>query len=290
MESFIGKKIEGRYLISELIGVGGMANVYKATDVTDGKSVAVKILREEFYDNDEFLRRFKNESKAIALLDHPNIVKVYDVCFSRGMQMIVMEYLDGITLKEYMQQQKKLTWKETLHFTSQILKALSHAHGKGIVHRDMKPQNVMLLPNGSVKIADFGIARFARSESKTLTDRAIGSVHYISPEQARGEDTDQRADLYSVGVMMFEMLTGELPFEADSPVSVALKQIQLEAPSVTAIDGSIPEGLDKIISKTMEKDPDRRYQTADEMLEAINIFKTNPNAVFEYKYLQNSDI
>ena len=194
--SFLGKKIEGRYLVNELIGVGGMANVYKATDVVTGKEVAVKILREEFYQNEEFLRRFKNESKAIAVLSHPNIIEVYDVCFTHNIRCIVMEYVDGITLKEYMHEQSPLSWKETLHFILQILSALSHAHSKGVVHRDIKPQNVMLLSDAGIKITDFGIARFARSESHTLTDRAIGSVHYISPEQAMGDGVvDHRTDI-----------------------------------------------------------------------------------------------
>ena len=287
MDNIIGKKIEGRYQVSELIGVGGMANVYKATDTVDNKEVAIKILREEFYQNEEFLRRFKNESKAIAMLSHPNIVKVYDVCFSRGIQMIVMEYLDGITLKEYLEQQGALSWKETVHFTRQILQALSHAHERGVVHRDMKPQNVMMLSDGSLKLADFGIARFARSEAKTLTDKAIGSVHYISPEQARGENIDHRTDIYSVGVMMFEMLSGQLPFDADSAVSVALKQIQLTAPSLLTINPSIPEALDNITVKAMEKLPEMRYATAKDMLADIDLFKQNPNASFEYQYLTN---
>lgn len=285
MDNFIGKKIEGRYLISELIGVGGMANVYKATDTSDGKIVAVKVLREEFYENEELLRRFKNESKAIAMLSHPNIIEVYDVCFSHNMRCIVMEHIDGITLKEYMEEQRPLGWKETLHFIFQILKALSHAHSKGIVHRDIKPQNVMLLSDARIKITDFGIARFARSESHTITDRAIGSVHYISPEQARGGHTDQRADIYSVGVMLFEMLTGQLPFDADSPVSVALKQIELEAPSPRSINSDVPEGLEEITIRAMQKDPDRRYQSADDMLRDIEAFKHDPSVHFEYKYL-----
>lgn len=285
MDNFIGKKIEGRYQISELIGVGGMANVYKATDLSDGKTVAVKMLREEFYENEELLRRFKNESKAIAMLSHPNIIEVYDVCFAHNMRCIVMEYIDGITLKEYMEEQRPLAWKETVHFILQILKALSHAHSKGIVHRDIKPQNVMLLADAKIKITDFGIARFARSESHTLTDRAIGSVHYISPEQARGDHTDQRADIYSIGVMLYEMLTGQLPFDADSPVSVALKQIELEAPSPRGINPDIPEGLEEITLRAMEKDPDRRYQSADDMLADIEAFKQNPSVHFEYQYL-----
>lgn len=285
MDNFIGKKIEGRYQISELIGVGGMANVYKATDLSDGKTVAVKVLRQEFYENEELLRRFKNESKAIAMLSHPNIIEVYDVCFSHNMRCIVMEYIDGITLKEYMEEQRPLGWKETVHFILQILKALSHAHAKGIVHRDIKPQNVMLLSDARIKITDFGIARFARSESHTITDRAIGSVHYISPEQARGDHTDQRADIYSIGVMLYEMLTGQLPFDADSPVSVALKQIELEAPLPRSINPEIPEGLEEITLRAMEKDPDRRYQSADEMLHDIEAFKQDPTVHFEYQYL-----
>lgn len=285
MDNFIGKKIEGRYQISELIGVGGMANVYKATDLSDGKTVAVKVLREEFYENEELLRRFKNESKAIAMLSHPNIIEVYDVCFAHNMRCIVMEYIDGITLKEYMEEQRPLAWKETVHFILQILKALSHAHSKGIVHRDIKPQNVMLLSDARIKITDFGIARFARSESHTITDRAIGSVHYISPEQARGDHTDQRADIYSIGVMLYEMLTGQVPFDADSPVSVALKQIELEAPLPRSINPDIPAGLEEITMRAMEKEPDQRYQSADDMLKDIEAFQLNPSVHFEYKYL-----
>ena len=287
--SFLGKKIEGRYLVNELIGVGGMANVYKATDVVTGREVAVKILREEFYQNEEFLRRFKNESKAIAVLSHPNIIEVYDVCFTHNIRCIVMEYVDGITLKEYMHEQSPLSWKETLHFIIQILSALSHAHSKGVVHRDIKPQNVMLLSDAGITITDFGIARFARSESHTLTDRAIGSVHYISPEQARGEHIDQRADIYSVGVMLYEMLTGRLPFDADSPVSVAIKQIEYQAPAPRSINPNIPEGLEQITLRAMEKDPAKRYQSADEMLRDIRRFKQDPSISFEYKYLTNAE-
>lgn len=289
MDQYIGKKIEGRYLVNELIGVGGMANVYKATDVTDGKTVAVKILREEFNENEEFLRRFKNESKAIAMLSHPNIIRVYDVCFSHGTRSIVMECVDGITLKEYMEEQAPLSLKETLHFVPQILRALSHAHKRGVIHRDIKPQNVMLLPDASIKLTDFGIARFARSETRTLTDRAIGSVHYISPEQARGEHTDQRADIYSVGVMLFEMLTGQLPFDADSPVTVALKQIESRAPSPRSLNPNIPEPLEAITMRAMQKDPERRYQSAGEMLADLEAYQQNPSVQFAYRYLTNPE-
>ena len=283
MDKYIGKKLDGRYEIRELIGVGGMANVYKAYDVLEDRIVAVKILREEYMDNDEFMRRFRNESRAISLLDHPNIVKVYDVIFSNRIQSIVMEYIDGITLKDYIDQEHVLRWKEAVHFTVQILKALQHAHDKGIVHRDVKPHNIMLLSDGSIKITDFGIARFSRSNTKTITDKAIGSVHYISPEQASGACTDARSDLYSLGVMMFEMLTGKLPFEADSLVSVAIKQIQSEPIRPRSINPDIPEGLEEIVMRAMQKDASKRYQSAAEMLHDIDEFKKNPSIVFSYK-------
>lgn len=247
MDKYIGKRIEGRYEIRELVGVGGMANVYRAYDVIEDRVVAVKILRDEYAQNEEFLRRFKNESKAISVLSHPNIVKIYDVSFSDRLNSIVMEYVDGITLKEYIEQQRVLPYREALHFTVQILRALQHAHSKGVVHRDIKPQNIMLMSDGTIKVTDFGIARFARSESRSLTDKAIGSVHYISPEQASGAPSDARSDLYSVGVMLFEMLTGKLPFEADSPVSVAIKQIQSQPLRPRALNPDIPEGLEQII-------------------------------------------
>ena len=190
MDNYIGKRLDGRYEITELIGQGGMANVYKATDVLDNRIVAVKILKREFSESDEFLRRFRNESKAIAVLSHPNIVKIYDMGFSEKLQYIVMEYIDGITLKEYIDSERVLNWKDAVHFIIQILRALQHAHNRGIVHRDIKPQNIMLLTDGTIKVMDFGIAKFAREESMTATDQAIGTVHYISPEQARGVSTN----------------------------------------------------------------------------------------------------
>ena len=276
--------LDGRYEIKEIIGVGGMANVYKAYDSIDDRVVAVKILRDEHMENDELLRRFRNESKAIAVLSHPNIVKVYDVSFNEDIQYIVMEHIDGITLKEYIEQQKVLRWKEAVHFAVQILRALKHAHDKGIVHRDIKPQNIMLLEDGTIKVADFGIAKFARASQHTVTDKAIGSVHYISPEQAKGELSDEKSDIYSVGVMLYEMTTGELPFDADSPVSVALKQIQSQAKRPRAINPSVPEGLEDITIRAMQKDPARRYQSAAEMLRDIDEFKRDPSISFEYKY------
>lgn len=246
MDSYVGQTLDGRYKIQEIIGVGGMAVVYKAYDNIDDRTVAVKILKEEFLANEEFRRRFKNESKAIAVLSHPNIVKVYDVSFGETLQYIVMEYVEGITLKEYIEQQKVLPWPEAVNFTTQILRALQHAHDKGIVHRDIKPQNIMLLKNGTIKVTDFGIARFSRGETRTMTESAIGSVHYISPEQARGDITDDKADIYSVGVVLYEMVTGTLPFEGESAVAVALKQLQEPPKPPTKINEDLPIGLEQI--------------------------------------------
>ena len=286
MDKYTGKRLDGRYEIHELLGVGGMAVVYRAYDTIDDRMVAIKILKDEFSGNSDFLRRFRNESKAIAVLSHPNIVKVYDVSFGDRIQYIVMEYVDGITLKQYLDQHKEtaVPWKEALHFTTQILWALQHAHEKGIVHRDIKPQNIMLLQDGTIKVMDFGIARFARSETRTMTDKAIGSVHYIAPEQARGDVTDERADIYSVGVMLYEMLTGRLPFEADNAVSVAIMQLQANPTLPRDINPDIPEGLQEITMKAMQKAPSQRYQSAAEMLQDIETFRRNPTVRFDYKY------
>ena len=286
MDKYLGKRLDGRYEMRELIGVGGMAYVYKAYDCIDDRTVAVKILKDEFLNNEEFTRRFRNESKAIAILNHPNIVKVLDVGFGEHLQYIVMEYIDGITLKEYLDQRKDIRWKEAVHFTVQILRALQHAHDKGIVHRDIKPQNIMLLSDGTIKVTDFGIARLSRNELRATIDgeKAIGSVHYISPEQARGEITDEKADLYSVGVVLYEMLTGRLPFEADNAVSVAIMQMQSEPTAPREINPDIPEGLEQITMKAMQKDPAKRYQSAAEMLSDFDEFKRNPSIKFEYTY------
>lgn len=289
MDNYVGKRLDGRYEIQEIIGVGGMSVVYKAYDNVDDRIVAVKILKDEFLTNDDFVRRFKNESKAIALLSHPNIVKVYDVSFGEKMQYIVMEYVDGITLKEYIQKQNVITWNDAVFFTTQILKALQHAHDKGIVHRDIKPQNILLLSDGSIKVADFGIARFSRSDTKTLTDVAIGSVHYISPEQAKGELTDERADIYSVGVVLYEMLAGKVPFEADNAVSVALMQLQNDAKRLTEINPDIPVGLEQICIHAMQKNPADRYQTATEMLVDVEEIIKNSSTVFDYSYFVDED-
>lgn len=289
MDNYVGKRLDGRYEIQEIIGVGGMAVVYKAYDNIDDRTVAVKILKDEFLANDEFRRRFKNESKAIAVLSHPNIVKVYDVSYGDKLQYIVMEYVEGITLKEYIEQQGKISWKETVHFVMQILRALQHAHDKGIVHRDIKPQNILLLHNGNIKVTDFGIARFSRSETRTMTESAIGSVHYISPEQARGDITDDKADLYSLGVVMYEMLTGQLPFQSDSSVTVAIMQLQSEAKRPSEINPGIPIGLEQITMRAMRKKPRDRYQSAAEMILDLEEFKRNPSIRFEYSYFVDNE-
>lgn len=282
MDRFIGKRLDGRYEIHELIGVGGMAYVYKAYDRVEGRWVAIKILKEEFSNNSDFLRRFRNESKAIAVLNHPNIVKVYDVSFGDQIQYIVMEFIDGITLKEYIEQEGTIRWQEAVHFTTQILMALECAHEKGIIHRDIKPQNIMLLQDGSIKVADFGIARFLQSETQTMTDKAIGSVHYIAPEQASGDYITDKADIYSVGVMLYEMLTGKLPFVADNAVSVALMQLQAKPVMPRELNPSIPRGLEQITMRAMEKNPVDRFQSAGEMLDDLDEFRRNPNTVFHY--------
>ncbi len=280
--SYIGKKVDNRYDVISLIGVGGMSNVYKAIDTTTGNTVAIKFLKQEFFENEELVRRFKNESKAISLLDNPNIIKVVDVNINDNEKYIVVEYIDGITLKEYIDNRKVLTWQETVRFTSTILSAIGHAHDNGIIHRDMKPQNVMLLRDGTLKIMDFGIARLSTANQKTVTDKAIGSVHYISPEQVRGKNSDGRSDIYSIGIMMYEMLTGVLPFTSDSAVSVAMKQVQDTARRPSEIIDTIPAGLEQIVLKAIEKQPSARYQTAAEMLADLNEFKANPAIIFPY--------
>lgn len=285
MDNYLGQIIGNRYEVQDIIGIGGMSVVYKAYDRVDDRVVAVKILKDEFLANEEFRLRFKNESKAIAVLSHPNIVKVYDVSFGESLQYLVMEYVEGITLKEYIERQGRLETREAVHFVVQILRALQHAHDKGIVHRDIKPQNIMLLPNATIKVADFGIARFSRAESRNINETsAIGSVHYISPEQARGEYTDGRADIYSVGVVLYEMLTGQLPFESESDISVAIMQMQEEAVRPRELNPDIPVGLEQIVLRAMQKDPADRYQSAAEFLLDLDEFKRNPQVRFDYSY------
>ncbi len=289
MDKYAGKRLDGRYEIHELIGIGGMAIVYRAYDTVEDRIVAIKILKEEYLDNKDFIRRFKNESKAIAILRHPNIVKVYDVSFGDKIQYIVMEYIDGITLKEYINHQHNIKWQEAIHFTAQILKALEHAHAKGIVHRDIKPQNIILLKDGTIKVTDFGIARFSRNETRTMSAMAIGSVHYIAPEQVRGEITDEKADIYSVGVILYEMLTGSLPFEADNAVSVAIMQLQNQPKFPREINEDIPFGLEEITLKAMQKEPMNRYNSAAQMLDDIRRFLDNPSIHFNYEYFVDNN-
>ena len=284
MDNNIGKKLDGRYELLELIGVGGMADIYRARDIQEERIVAVKILKTEFAGSDEFLRRFRNESKAIALLSHTNIVRIYDVGFTDKVQFIVMEYVDGITLTDYIEQQGVLKWRDAVHFTVQVLRALQHAHDRGIVHRDVKSSNIMLLRDGTIKVMDFGIARFNRENNKTVSEKTIGSVHYISPEQARGDITDERSDIYSVGVALYEMLTGRKPFDGDTPVAIALMHMQSTPKRPSELNETIPEGLEQIVLRAMQKEPSARYQTAGEMISDLEEFKKNPGIVFDYKY------
>ena len=280
MDNYIGKRLDGRYEITELIGQGGMANVYKATDVLDNRIVAVKILKREFSESDEFLRRFRNESKAIAVLSHPNIVKIYDMGFSEKLQYIVMEYIDGITLKEYIDSERVLNWKDAVHFIIQILRALQHAHNRGIVHRDIKPQNIMLLTDGTIKVMDFGIAKFAREESMTATDQAIGTVHYISPEQARGGFSDQRSDIYSIGITLFEMVTGQVPFDGETTVEVAMKHLQQEITPPSELVPDIPYSLEQIILKCTQKSSERRYESTEALIQDLKHSLVDPDGDF----------
>lgn len=281
MDKYIGKMLDNRYEILEIMGVGGMAYVYKARCHLLNRLVAVKILKEDYARDADFRRRFHAESQAVAMLSHPNIVAVYDVSRTSELEYIVMELIDGITLKQYMQRKGQLGWREGLHFVIQIVKALSHAHSRGIIHRDIKPHNIMILRDGSVKVADFGIARFA-SKQNTLTQEALGSVHYISPEQARGSHIDARSDIYSVGVVLYEMLTERLPFEGDSPVSVALQHISALPLSPREINPEIPQALEMIIIKAMAPKLTKRYASADDMLRDLEEFRKNPAISFEY--------
>lgn len=281
MDQYIGKMLDNRYELLELIGRGGMANVYKAKCHRLNRLVAVKILKSDLAESADFRRRFRDESLAVAQLSHANIVSVYDVSRSDDLDYIVMELIDGITLKQYMERRGKMDWREALHFITQIMRGLSHAHSRGIIHRDIKPQNIMVLRDGSVKVADFGIACLANA-SQTLTQEALGSVHYISPEQARGDRTDARSDIYSAGVVLYEMLTGRLPFEGDSAVSVAIQHLSSVPLAPRDINPDVPEGLELITMKAMNPDLDKRYASADAMLEDLERFRKDPNVDMEY--------
>ena len=281
MDKYIGRLLDNRYEILEVIGTGGMAVVYKARCHRLNRLVAIKILKDDYLQDEEFRRRFHSESQAVAMLSHPNIVSVYDVSSSINADYIVMELIDGITLKQYMEKKGILNWKETLHFAIQIGKALEHAHSRGIVHRDIKPHNVMVLKNGSVKVTDFGIAR-VMSQSNTLTKEALGSVHYISPEQAKGGRVDSRSDIYSLGVVMYEMMSGRPPYDGESPVAVAIKHINGGAAMPSTLNPNIPGGLEQIIMHAMAVDPIERYVSTTKMLADMDAFRRDPGMLFDY--------
>ena len=281
MENYIGRLLDHRYEILEVIGTGGMAVVYKARCHRLNRLVAIKILKDELSEDAEFRRRFHAESQAVAMLSHPNIVNVYDVSHSDNVDYIVMELIDGITLKQYMEQKGVLNWREALHFSTQIAKALEHAHSRGIIHRDIKPHNIMVLKDGSVKVADFGIARVSSAQS-TLTREALGSVHYISPEQAKGGRIDYRSDLYSLGVVMYEMLTGHPPYDGETPVSVAIQHINAKAIPPRVLNPQIPEGLEQITMHAMAADLEDRYESATQMLRDLDEFRKDPTITFRF--------
>ena len=281
MDRYIGRLLDNRYEILEVIGTGGMAVVYKARCHRLNRLVAIKILKDDYTQDEEFRRRFHAESHAVAMLSHPNIVSIYDVSTADDADYIVMELIDGITLKQYMERKGVLNWKETLHFAIQIGKALEHAHSRGIIHRDIKPHNVMVLKNGSVKVTDFGIARVV-SQSNTLTREALGSVHYISPEQAKGGRVSNCSDLYSLGVVMYEMMTGRPPYDGETPVSVAIQHINGKAAMPSTLNPNIPGGLEQIIMKAMAREPGDRYATAGAMLYDMDEFRKNPAILFDY--------
>lgn len=281
-DRLVGTVLDGRYAVKEVIGTGGMSIVYKAEDTQEGRLVALKVLKEEFVREPKSRRRFLNESRAIAMLSHENIVDVLDVNFEGDVQYIVMEYLEGPTLKEYMVEHGALDVYDALHIVEQILSALKHAHERGVVHRDIKPQNIILVDgNETVKVMDFGIAHVQNYSTITISDKAIGTVHYISPEQAKGRPADERSDIYSTGVILYEMLTGKLPFDADSAVSVALMQVQQKPVPPSQIVPDIPPAVEHIVMKAMRKNVEARYQNAGEMLEDIEKFRENPDVVLE---------
>lgn len=284
-EYLIDTLLDGRYKITGIVGIGGMAVVYEAEDLAiSNRKVAVKMLKEEIEEDEQEVKRFLNESRAVAMLNHPHIVHIYDVNVTEHgeHQYIVMEYIDGITLKDYISRKGKLNWRESIAYTEQILNALGHAHERGIIHRDIKPQNIILLRNGNIKITDFGIAKIQNSEPLTMTDKAIGTVHYISPEQASGaSQITNMSDIYSVGVLMYEMTTGKLPFNGNTPIQIAMMQVNDTPQNPRIINPEIPKGLSQIILKAMSKIPERRYQSAGEMIQQLGMLSANPAFVFE---------
>lgn len=261
----IGKRISGRYKIKDMIGGGGMANVYLAHDMILDRDVAVKMLRLDFANDDEFIRRFHREAQSATSLAHPNIVSIYDVGEEDGLYYIVMEYVDGQTLKQYIQQHAPVPVEEALNIMQQLTSAISNAHHNHIVHRDIKPHNILIDSSGTVKITDFGIAMALSATSITQTNSVLGSVHYLSPEQARGGMANKKSDIYSIGIVMFELLTGRLPFSGESAVSIALKHLQSETPSLKRWNPQIPQSVENIVLKATAKDPFHRYDNVDEM-------------------------
>lgn len=281
LDRYVGKLLDRRYRIRRVIGVGGMAVVFEATDLVMNRIVAVKMLKDEMSNDEVAVKRFINESKAVSMLSHPNIVKIFDVSVKGNLKYFVMERIEGITLKSYMHKKGALSTDEVLSYSEQVLKALEHAHTKGIVHRDIKPQNILLLKNGRVKVTDFGIAMLEDGDVAPSGDKAIGTVYYISPEQASGKEIDQRSDLYSLGVMMYEMATGTLPFNADTPVSVAMMQVREQPKAPTDIKPDIPKGLEQVILGAMEKTPERRFQNAEQMLRYVTRLRDNHALIFK---------
>lgn len=279
-EELVGKILDNRYKILEKVGEGGMSIVLKAEDIAMSRTVAIKVLNDESSSDENAVRRFVNESKAVAMLSHPNIMNIYDVAFEGKMKYIVMEYIDGISLNDYLDKKRKLSWRDAVHFADQILMALEHAHEKGIVHRDVKPQNIMLLRDGTVKVADFGIAKLPNIETKSVQDKAIGTVYYMSPEQACGQSTGFASDIYSLGIVLYEMTTGRLPFDGDTALEIATKQVNEMPADPRSIEITIPRGLEQIILKAMEKKPADRYESVHKMRRAIQILRNNPSIVF----------
>lgn len=282
LPTYIGRTLDDRYLIRSHVGSGGMSRVFLADDLVMHREVAIKMLREEFTKDEAALLRFVHEAKAVSMLSHPNVVSVFDVAMSSKDKYIVLDYAVGITLKEYLREKGPLSAAEVIHIAVQILAGLEHAHSKGIIHRDIKPQNIIIAPDDSIKLTDFGIAKLPGSETITMADKAIGSVHYISPEQASGKPVDYRSDLYSLGIILYEMICNRLPFEADTAVAVACKQISEKPIPPSAFVKGVPRGLEQVLMKAMSKRPDDRFENAAQMLSCLRRLESTPDAVFDF--------
>ena len=279
---YIGRTLDDRYRIKSIVGSGGMSRVFLVDDLVLHRELALKMLREDISKDEAAVRRFIHESKAVSMLSHPNIVSVYDVSVTSDVKYIVLEYAEGITLKEYMQEHGPLPSEEIIHIAVQILSGLQHAHSRGIIHRDIKPQNIIIAPDGSIKVTDFGIAKIPNSETITMADKAIGSVHYISPEQASGLRVDVRSDLYSLGIILYEMICNRVPFEAENAVAVACMQISSRAVPPSEIVPGVPKGLEQIVMKAISKRPADRFENATQMLTCLQRLETTPDAVFDF--------